>query len=518
MATPLLGAQEPTILHEPIWEPNVRNVGREAVELAEAVGLKLDPWQALILEKALTPRTETYWNKTLRMHLPKNHATQVGVMVSRQNGKDALLEALGLASLFLLGDEIVFHTAHEFKTAREAFRRITHWIRETPWLAKEVLKISYNHGEEGIEMRNGQRLLFASRATKGGGRGFTGSKVIFNEAMILKRAAMPALVPTLSALPNPQLWFLGSAGDEESDQFGRIRRNALRAIEGGPESKAWNNRLLYCEWSADVCNDFCLPDCTLHEAWDEPETWARCNPGYGIRLSEEWTRTEQATLAREDFLRERLGVGTWPTSDEGWQVIPESHWEERNKPSSIPKAPFTLGVDVTPNLSHAALVVCGEGFYGQHVEITSSGSEYDHRQGTDWVIPTILKMVEAHGCRVVIDKGQQAGRFIDELAFHGIEVLTPNAREYAQACGAFYTSVVPIGGNQPDVVHIGQPTFTKAVSVATTRDLAGGWAWDRKDNKSDISPLVAATLAKWGYMKITTEPQPVAPWVYRMKR
>jgi phage terminase large subunit-like protein len=512
----VMGNQTPTLMHEPIWEPNVRNVGREAVELAAAVGLILDPWEAMILEKALTPRNETYYNKTLKIHLPKNHATQVGVMVSRQNGKGAILEALELACLFLLGDEVVFHTAHEFKTAREAFKRVSYWIKETPWLSKEVLRICYNHGEEGIEMKNGQRLLFASRATKGGGRGFTGSKVIFDEAMILKRSAMPALVPTLSAVPNPQLWFLGSAGDEESDQFGRVRRNAIKAQECGPDGKDWNNRLLYFEWSADVCNEFCQNNCPDHEPWDEPETWAKCNPGYGIRLSEEWTRTEMATLSKEDFKRERLGVGTWPSGEDDWNVIPEGYWQERENAGSIPKAPFVLAVDVTPDgISYSCIAVCAEAYGGkQHVEITSTATEYDHRPGTDWVIPRLVELSKGlDNAPVVIDKATQAGRFVDELEYHGVEVLVPNTREYAQACGAFYTSVVPKAGNNPNLVHVGQPMLSKAVAGATKRELSELWAWDKKESRSDISPIVAATLAKWGYMKVTTEKQPVAPWI-----
>ena len=44
-----------------------------------------------------------------------------------------------------------------------------------------------------------------------------------------------------------------------------------------------------------------------------------------------------------------------------------------------------------------------------------------------------------------------------------------------------------------------------ALSVARKRPLAGGWAWNRKDATSDITPVVAATLALWGSMRDNVE-------------
>lgn len=499
------------------------NVGREAVELAAAVGLKLDPWEAMTLEDMLRPKAlpngqmATYENDILGANMPVYQAFEVGIMVSRQNGKGAILEAREMAGLFLLGERLIMHSAHEFPTSLEAFRRILFWIENNDMLRREVKKVVFNHGEEGIELKNGQRLRFRTR-TKGGGRGFTGDCLILDEAMILKQEAVASLLPTLSARPNPQIIYTGSAGNEESQQFGRVRKRGLRAIEGGPQSPHWDDRLLYYEWSADVCNEFCADTCTDHDPEDDPATYAKTNPGLGIRISVEHIEAERRSMDRDNFRRERLGVGTWPVDDEGWQVIPQEAWENRIRPSSVPKGPFALGVDVTPNLSHSCLTVCGESPFGRHVEITSSGENYDHRQGTDWVVPAILKMWEQYQVAVIIDKGTQAGRFIPELEFHGVKILTPSKTEYAHACGAFYTSIVPTENNQPDIVHLGQPGLTRAVAAATQRQLADTWAWDKRSSSADISPLVSATLAMWGYMKLTTEEQPVAPWVFRLDR
>ncbi len=44
-------------------------------------------------------------------------ASDVGLIISRQNGKGTVLEVRELGGLFVLGEELIIHTAHEFKTA-----------------------------------------------------------------------------------------------------------------------------------------------------------------------------------------------------------------------------------------------------------------------------------------------------------------------------------------------------------------------------------------------------------------
>jgi hypothetical protein len=100
-------------------------------------------------------------------------AFEVGVNVPRQNGKDGILEARELTGLFLLGERMIIHSAHQFDTSLEAFRRLLELIEDTPELDKRVKRVSRSHGEEGIEFKGGQRIRFRTR-TKGGGRGFSG--------------------------------------------------------------------------------------------------------------------------------------------------------------------------------------------------------------------------------------------------------------------------------------------------------------------------------------------------------
>src|SRR6516164_1948137 len=128
------------------------SAGQEAVELAALAGLRLDAWEALVLEHALGEGPDGRWA-----------AAEVGLCVPRQNGKNAVLEARELAGLFLLGEELIIHSAQQFKTAREHFLRLVGLVEGTAKLSRRVKRVIRSHGEEGIEMLNGQRILFLAR-------------------------------------------------------------------------------------------------------------------------------------------------------------------------------------------------------------------------------------------------------------------------------------------------------------------------------------------------------------------
>lgn len=511
-----VGHQRPRILLSPRSTLGAANAarqlssaGEEVIDLAESAGLILDPWQKLVLEHGLDERrSDGRWA-----------AREVALVVSRQNGKGSILEALELGDLFLLDTELTIHSAHWFPTSQEALRRLKILIESTPYLdrlfTKYQGKIRESNGKEGIELfRDGKwrRLKFQTR-TKSGGRGLTGDRVVIDEAMIYDADMDGALRPTLSARNNAQIWLLGSAGDKESVIFGKARN---RGLEGK------DTRLVYMEWSCDVCSQFCPHDCTEHDPYDDRrgldaliESYAKANPGLGIRISVEACESERMSMDSDMFKRERLGVGDWPIDGDAWQCISKESWMNRLDELSQANPPFVLGVDTTPTLSHSCIVVCGRNHDNfVHTEITSDEYVLDHRTGTDWVIPRISQIWErARPTAVVIDKGSQAGRYIPELEYRGIKVLSPSVREYAQACGTFYTSVVPQRGNEPDLIHIGQSTLTNAVAGAATRQLADVWAWDKRTAIVDISPLVAATHARWGLMKMETEAPTAAPWV-----
>jgi phage terminase large subunit-like protein len=270
--------------------------GQDAVELAADARLVLDDWQQYVLRQALATRRRSKWA-----------AFEVGLILARQNGKGAVLEALELAALFLFDDvELILHSAHKFDTAADAFRRILGLIESNPDFDREVAKVIRSHGSESIELRNGKRLRFIARSS-GAGRGFAADLVILDEAFNISDDSMASMLPTLSTRPNPQVWYTSTAGDQASAQLGRVRDRGLR---GGDQS------LAFFEWSVD------------EHAYDpaDPRCWAQANPGLGLRITQEYIELEQAALTPEAFARERLSVGDYPVDGGAWGVVRADAW------------------------------------------------------------------------------------------------------------------------------------------------------------------------------------------------
>jgi hypothetical protein len=95
----------------------------------------------------------------------------------------------------------------------------------------------------------------------------------------------------------------------------------------------------------------------------------------------------------------------------------------------------------------------------------------------------------------VVDAGGPAGSLIEDLAAQlGVEIVSPKTREIAQATGQFYDAVT-----DQSLSHLDDAPLATALAGAQKRPLGEAWAWARRPGGGvDISPLVAATLAKWG--------------------
>lgn len=494
-APELLGSQVPTIRSVP---PYVTTSGPEAIELAAEAGLVLDPWQQTLMNDALAERPDGQWV-----------AFEVAQVLARQNGKSGFFEARALAGLFLLGERLIMYSAHEFKTAAEIFKRIEELIAGTSSMRRRVRRVTRSKGDEGIELVSGQRLRFFARST-GSGRGFSGDCNLWDECQNLGDGPVDAMLPTMSARPNPQLLYGGSAPDKDIAPCEPIARIRKRALAGGDPS------LVYYEWSADLCTDRCPDGCVEHDQPGDPEVWAKTNPGLGIRITRERIANEYRSMSKKGFAKERLSVGNWPVTVDGkWAVIAEDRWTPLGDAEALPVDPVALAIDVTPDRQTSAIAASWEREDGlRHVEVLR------HNPGTGWVVRDLLGIVDRNRpCRLVIDPGGPAGSLIADieagLAALGIELeLTKTtAREVAQAAGQFFDAVSPTK-SEPTLRYTQYVGLTSAVAGATKRKLGDAWAWDRLGASVDICPLVAVTLAHWGFVTRPLEekaPPPAGP-------
>jgi hypothetical protein len=459
----MLGLQTPRVECTPAGDAHPD--GEAVLELCAAVGFELDPWQQYVLRKSLLRRDDRW------------AAFEVGQVLPRQNGKNGTMEARQLGGLFVLGEKLQVHSAHQFDTSLEAFRRLLFWVESFDWLRSQVKRVSKAHGEEGIELKNGQRVRFRTR-TKGGGRGFTSDTLYLDEAMILPEVTVGALMPTLSAVPDPQVWYAGSPVDRliHDDGFvlARLRR---RALAGGDPS------LAYYEWSVEHDDPDTL-DPTLAAS---PDSWAQANPGLGIRIDPRSIENELRSVDARTFAVERLGIGDWPTEGEE-AVVDLDLWDSLVDSRSLIAGPPVFAFDVSPDRSRASIAAAGlRGDKLVHVELAAQD------RGTGWLTSWLPERVERHrAATVVCDGAGPASALVPELERRGVKVRTLATAEYAKACGGFVDSVT-----EARLRHMGQTELRASLRGASTRTLGDAWAWSRKSSGVDITPLVAATLATW---------------------
>lgn len=476
--TDVRGVQRPRIFTAPAF---VSSAGQEAVELAAVAGLVLDEWQTFALHVGLGERADGRWS-----------AFEVAINVARQNGKGAIIEARELAGLFLLGERLILHSAHEFKTSVEAFRRIVALITNCDSLRKRVKAVRRTTGEEAIELLTGQRLRFLARSG-GSGRGFTGDANMLDEDMILGDDAMGALMPTMAAVRDPQVWYFGSAGiGSASMQLARLRRRALAAMESGEPDPA----LAYLEWSISPHLPECAPNCTDHDDPLSPLAVAKANPALGYRLTLEHTERERLTMGTDIYNRERLGVGDYPSDvEDTWRIIGEDPWRALGDGTSTMSDPVAFALDVTPERSHGAIGAAGANVDDVHVEVV------DHRPGTGWMVDRLIELVEKwEPCALVIDAGGPAASLIpavkkalEKLGREDL-LIEMKTREAAAAAGQFFDAV-----SEQRIVHLDQAPLATSLAGADKRPVGDGWAWARRGVNVDISPLVAVTHAAWGH-------------------
>jgi hypothetical protein len=393
-----------------------------------------------------------------------------------------------------LGERLIIHSAHQFDTSLEAFRRLLALIEDTPDFDRRVRRVSRAHGEEGIELKGGRRIRFRTR-TKGGGRGFSSDCLILDEAMILPESAHGALLPTLSARPNPQVWYTGSAVDQLILEHGMVlTRVRERGHAGGDEG------LAFFEWSLAQENPVDVDDLSSRD----PDEWAVANPGLGIRIEPEHVANERRSMDPRTFAVERLGVGDWPRVDlEGGRMLSAEEWTGLMDRVSRAQDPVSFALDVAPDRSWATVAAAGKRRDGLvHVEVV------DRFRGAGWVPNRVAELVAKHDpVSVVCDGIGPAASLLHDLDQLGVKVTVVTAREHADGCGRLVDLV-----QQSKLRHLGTPELLAAVKGATHRPLGDAWAWSRKTSSTDISPLVAVTLAVWGLETAAERGEPAFAW------
>lgn len=455
------------------------SLGQEAIDLARLAGLELDGWQQDAITAMLAVRPDGKWS-----------CFEYAEIVARQNGKGAILEARCLAGLFLLGERLIIWTAHQYKTAMEAFLRVRTLLtnlERAGVVAPGAIRTSNTNGEESFELRaTGQRLKFLARS-KSSGRGFSGDVNIIDEAFAYEPMQHAALMPTMSARANPQIIYTSSPpleGDTGEVLFGL----KSRADAGGDDS------LGYRDWGAegDLDNLSALD-------LDDPALWAATNPAMGIRITGETVARERRSMGAREFARERLCV--WPRQAIGGGAVDMATWDKIADATSHRDGPVALGVDIAPQRDYAAIAV-----FGLREDGLGHAQLVDYRPGTDWLVERIAEL-RAGLDPVAVGMARATAASLEvELAKLGIcrpesadepargDLAVTSASDMSTATGQMLDAI-----RERSFRHLGQQELTASVSGAKVKQTTDALVWARRESEADTSCLVAVTLARWAY-------------------
>ena len=443
--------------------PSARaNSWEDVADLAATLNFSLDEWQEQALEAAMGERSDGRWASKF-----------IGMSAPRQNGKSQLIVARALAGVLLFNEKTIIISAHETDTARTVWQRLIDVIEDNPSLEARVTGRMNAVNRESLTFGSGldKQVIKLKARSATGSRGFSADCLLLDEAQILGKTAWGSIVPTMSARENPQAWLFGTPPTVTDDPFAftRVRESSI----------ARKARHCWLEWSADAGDDI-----------DDPETWAKANPSFGVRISQEACEDDRAAMDDEQFAMERLGM--WSTAGIG-RIIDEKSWSAVADEASMPIERLTLAIDVAPDRSVAAVSLAGlrpDGLW--HVELD------EHRNGADWIAGWVTQRAKNNLHGIVIDV--LSGLVEERRGRHYLKgtdlLVTPassEGRDMAIACAGYFDAVMA-----GTVRHTDQPQVNVALSQAGKRSVGSGWAWNKRSATSDITPVVSQTLALWG--------------------
>jgi hypothetical protein len=427
------------------------------------------PWQRDVLDVALEvdPKTGLLVYR------------QVVLTVPRQSGKTWLLLCLMVHRALGFGEpQEIIYTAQNRLEARKKWED-DHVRRLERSPLRHKFKTRRQLGQEAIRWDNGS-LHSITSSTERSGHGATLDLAVLDEAFAHEDARLEqALKPAMVTRPEPQMWIVSTAGTGKSAFLrGKVTSGRAKAAAGVRTDSA------FFEWSAPDDADPA-----------DPATWWAHMPALGHTIDEAVIRAEFGDMDLLDFRRAYLNQ--WPDIG-GTGLLDVQAWRALEDPGSAAESAAAFGVEVSLDRAWTSIGVAGPNGDKAHVELV------ERRPGTGWVVERCIELAGNHGYALfVVDGGGPAATLIPELTEAGVWVAVCNTADVKAAAAGMVDAV-----SQALVTHGPQTELDEAVAGAKPRPLGdGGFAFGRKASTVDITPLVAVTLALWGY----SGQQPLGP-------
>lgn len=257
------------------------SAGYAAIDFAtQVMKVRLLPWQRwwLIHVLELKPNGQFRFSVVL-------------TLVARQNGKTWLLRTIVLWFLYVRSRKLnypglIVSAAQDLRIAREFWLANVDVAQTSPEMSSEIINVRYANGEQCLTVDSGARYMLTA-TTRGAGRGLSIDCLILDELREQRtRAPWAALQSTTVARPGALTLCISNQGDDESLVLNDLRSSALAETDAS---------IGLFEWSAP---EDCDPD--------DPQEWAKANPGLGRTITLDKLRSIRATSSDADWRTENL--------------------------------------------------------------------------------------------------------------------------------------------------------------------------------------------------------------------
>jgi phage terminase large subunit-like protein len=444
---------------------------------AALFGRPLQAWQSAVAEVAgeYDPATGEMVHGVVMLHVP------------RRAGKTALILATLARRVLGQRRSQSWYTAQTGGDAGRTFRREWVPVLRSSGLSRR-LKISLRAGSESFELPAHASSATCFAPVESALHGTNVDLAVIDEAWAhddeAGRGVELAVFPAQLTRPGAQTWIVSAGGTLASTWFdGWLERAEAAHAAGDPA-------IAIFEWGADPAAPGYDPT--------SPATWWSAHPALGDTITEAAIARE---LAQSSNLAafERSVLNVWPRPRQLGRTLDLDAWAALAD-LDAPAGPAALCFDVSADRAHAAIATAGPAPGGRTVV-----EVLEYRRGSGWVDESVRAWRRAHPAGVVVADSLGAGTIADRLEAAGVEVLQTGGAQMARACADLLDQV-----NAQTIAHRAQAVLDDTLAAAGRRVLGDGWAWSRRNSDTDISPLVAVTLAAWA---ARTHPGPPPPFV-----
>jgi phage terminase large subunit-like protein len=451
-------------LYSTVRNPSLPTYGPAVTQVAAALGRRQMPWQQHV--SAVANEVVTHDDGTWAFRYPT-----VVMSTPRQAGKTTLLEDVLGHRCMTMPDYRCWYTAQTQLAAVDVFNE---WVTGLESRMPGRWRFRHSAGQNRAMWPATKSFIRVFAPTPESLHSkqsdFVGLDEVWKWSLQEGGDLTQAVVPTQATRPRRQLWIVSTAGNENS-QWLRSWVEKGRASLDDPAS-----RIAYFEWSTP--EDYELTD---------PVAWAQeFHPAYGFTQDAEGIRDAFAQMGEAEF--RRAYMNRWPEHSSSWRAS----WGTAPGTPLPPDAPVVLAVDAPPHHRSAAIVAAGK------IDDDLTGVEVvDYRPGVGWLADRLVQLHRKYRAPVVIARTGPLGFLVEELQRAGVNVVAATAGDYADAVSRFQTLVVAhrVAHTSDDLLNVAVHGVQETNTERPT--------WRRRDTNTDISPLVAASLAVW---KASTPP------------